>query len=166
MCVSPRSGPETRDLWEQSSPSSRFVWNGELMTTLARSHFQKVAKSAGTLGFLLGKAVQSGGASSGTEQPSRLEDTNQGGRDVLVGGLALLGLGHAYNLFTKKTAWWAEEGRLVIGGGREEHFVIRPSRIDVIIFSSVVLLATDSCHLNSVGIPVDLIKLLKMFVFG
>ena len=75
------------------------------MTTLARSHFQKVAKSAGTLGFLLGKAVQSGGASSGTEQPSRLEDTNQGGRDVLVGGLALLGLGHVYNLFTKKTAW-------------------------------------------------------------
>ena len=75
------------------------------MTNLARWHFQKVAKSAGTLGFLLGKAVQSGGASSGTEQPSRLEDTNQGGRDVLVGGLALLGLGHVYNLFTKKTAW-------------------------------------------------------------
>ena len=75
------------------------------MTNLARSHFQKVSKSAGTLGFLLGKAAQGGGASSGTEQPSRLEDPNQGGRDVLVGGLALLGLGHVYNLFTKKTAW-------------------------------------------------------------
>ena len=86
------------------------------MKTLGIWHFQKVAKSAGTLGFLLGKAVQSGGASSGTELPSRLEDTNQGGRDVLVGGLALLGLGHAYNLYTKKTAWGAEEGHLVIGG--------------------------------------------------
>ena len=50
---------------------------------------------------------------------------------------------------------------MVIGSGREEHFVIRPSRIDVIIFSSEVLLATDSYHLNSVGIPVDLIKLLE-----
>ena len=57
---------------------------------------------------------------------SRLEDTNQGGRDVLVGGLALLGLGHVYNLFTKQTAWWAEKGHLVIGGGWEEHFVIIP----------------------------------------
>ena len=47
---------------------------------------------------------------------------------------------------------------MVIGSGREEHFVIRPSRIDVIIFSSEVLLATDSYHLNSVGIPVDFIK--------
>ena len=37
---------------------------------------------------------------------------------------------------------------MVIGGDREEHFVIRPSRIDVIIFSSEVLLATDSYHLN------------------
>ena len=54
---------------------------------------------------------------------------------------------------------------MLIGGGREEHFVIRPSRIDVIIFSSGVLLATDSYHLNSVGIPVDFMKLLKKVCF-
>ena len=72
--------------------------------------FQQVTKASGTLGMLVGEGIQRGAPPSGTKARFRYVSlssfkTVTGGRDLLVGGLALLGLNHALNLYTKNTPW-------------------------------------------------------------
>ena len=70
--------------------------------------FQKVTTAGGTLGFLLGEGIQRGVAPSGAMQKAKCFSsfkTTTGGRELLMGGLAVLGLAHAYRLYTKKTPW-------------------------------------------------------------
>ena len=69
--------------------------------------FEKVTKASGTLGFLLGQGIQRGAPPTGSKSSNVLQLSTciQGGRHILVGSIALLGLGHAYKLYTKKTPW-------------------------------------------------------------
>ena len=73
---------------------------------------QKVTRAGGTLGFLLGEGIQRGAPPSGAKILAKQSpkffsnfELGTGGRDILVGGIALLGLTHAYNLYTKNTPW-------------------------------------------------------------
>ena len=74
--------------------------------------FQQVTRASGTLGLLVGEGIQRGtpplGAKAGSQYmflSQDLKPQRTGGRDFLVGGLALLGLGHALNLYKKNTPW-------------------------------------------------------------
>ena len=64
----------------------------------------KVIPATGTLGFLVGESIQRGAAPSG-DKISLFSSSFTERRDLMVGALALLGITHAYNLYTKKTAW-------------------------------------------------------------
>ena len=69
-----------------------------------------MTRASGTLGMLVGEGIQRGTPPSGAKAGSRHVSlssfkTVTGGRDLLVGGLALLGLNHALNLYTKNTPW-------------------------------------------------------------